>query len=62
MDSCVQIVRLMCSEVHTSLRLGDDEERKLVAKSMNSHWREKLLNMSLDARTANRHRWARRKS
>jgi len=42
-ESCIQIMRLVCSEVRTPLRLGDDEERRIVAKSMNSRWREKLL-------------------
>ena len=32
MESCVQIMRLASSEVRLQLRLGDDEERKIVAK------------------------------
>ena len=56
MESRVQIMRGTKSEVHLLQTLGDDEERKIVAKSMNSRWREKPLNMVLGARTANRHR------
>ena len=42
-ESCIQIMRLVRSEVRALIRLGDDEERRIVAKSMNSRWREKLL-------------------
>ena len=38
----VQALRLAGSEVRL-LRLGCDAERNKVAKSMSSHWREKLL-------------------
>ena len=43
MESRVQIMRGTKSEVHLLHTLGDDEERKIVAKSMNSRWREKPL-------------------
>ena len=43
MESRVQIMRGTKSEVHLLQTLGDDEERKIVAKSMNSRWREKPL-------------------
>ena len=44
MESRVQTARLTASEVRLSRVLSSDEERRIVAKLMNSRWREKLLN------------------
>ena len=43
MESRVQIMRGINSEEHLLQTLGDEEERKIVAKFMNSRWREKSL-------------------
>ena len=46
MEKRVQAVRLTCSEVRKLSRLSCDGERTKEVKSLNLHWREKLLNFN----------------
>ena len=54
-------MRLSCSEVRNSLRLGDDVE-SLLDEADEFTLARKSAKEILGTRTANRHRWARRES